>query len=417
MARLVNLRSPFLSLRMPRSAFLPSLRTELLVNFAILAVSALVFAVASVALMYDTLEPARAILYISLLIAADVAVVVAFGAVQLRRLVIQPLRRTAAAAEAIAEGDLGRRVDAQASREFAQLATSVNRMTERLLHEQAQLVRAEKLASVGRLAAGIAHEIGNPLGAISGYAHLLRVGARDDARSLEAVGGLEREASRIDRIVRGLLDYARPRRQSPAPIDVTETIRHVAGLVSEQGHLRRVALVLTLSSRAPVVMGDRHELEQIFVNLLLNAADAAGESGVVAVSTTVMSRANLEAGFERRSSDLPAGGTAHPPSPRVSAWLSRERDAHNFVKIIVADSGSGVPDADADRIFDPFFTTKEPGKGTGLGLAIVARSAENLGGIVWVERAREGGAALHLFLPLAGAASVATDDPHAVWRQ
>lgn len=403
---------------MPRSASLPSLRTELLVNFAILAVSALVFAVASVVLMYDTLDPARAILYISLLIAADVAVVVAFGAVQLRRLVVQPLRRTAAAAEAIAAGDLGRRVEAQASRELAQLATSVNRMTERLLHEQAQLVRAEKLASVGRLAAGIAHEIGNPLGAISGYAHLLRVGARDDARALEAVGGLERETARIDRIVRGLLDYARPRRQSPLPIDVTETLRHVAELVSEQGHLRHVALVLTLSNRAPVVMGDRHELEQIFVNLLLNAADAAGESGVVAVSTTVMSRANLEAGFERRSSDVPAGGTPHPPSPRVSAWLSRERDAHAFVKIIVADSGLGVPDADADRIFDPFFTTKEPGKGTGLGLAIVARSAENLGGIVWVERAREGGAALHLFLPLCAAppSPAAPGHPREPWR-
>ncbi|HET9013711.1 MAG TPA: ATP-binding protein [Gemmatimonadaceae bacterium] len=386
---------------MPRPGPLPSLRTELLVNFAILAVAALVFAVASVVLLYDTLEPARAVLYISLLIAADVAVVVAFGAYQLRRLVVQPLRRTAAAAEAIAAGDLGRRVEAHASRELAQLATSVNRMTERLLHEQAQLVRAEKLASVGRLAAGIAHEIGNPLGAISGYAHLLRVGAGTDARALDAVAGLERETARIDRIVRGLLDYARPRRLSPTSIDVNETIRHVAALVDEQGHLRHVALVLTLSPHAPVVAGDRHELEQVFVNLLLNAADAAGQSGVVAVSSTVMSRAVIEAGFERRATDPAAIGARHPPSPRVSAWLGRERAADSFVKVIVADSGVGVPDANAERIFDPFFTTKEPGKGTGLGLAIVARSVENLGGIVWVERAREGGAALHLFLPLA----------------
>jgi len=96
----------------------------------------------------------------------------------------------------------------------------------------------------------------------------------------------------------------------------------------------------------------------------------------------------------------------------VSAWLSRERAADRFVKIIVADSGVGVPAADAERIFDPFFTTKEPGKGTGLGLAIVARSVENVGGIVWVERAREGGAALHLFLPLAMAAAAARE----AWR-
>ena len=399
---------------MPRSAPPPSLRTELLVNFAILAVAALVFAIASVVLVYDTLEPARAVLYISLLIAADVAVVVAFGAYQLHRLVLQPLRRTAAAAEAIAAGDLKRRVEAHSSRELRQLATSVNHMTERLLHEHAQLVRAEKLASVGRLAAGIAHEIGNPLGSISGYAHLLRVGAGGDTRALDAVAGLERETARIDRIVRGLLDYARPRRQSPAPIDVNEAMRHVAGLVTEQGHLRHVALVMTLAPSAPVVNGDRHELEQVFVNLLLNAADAAGQGGVVAVSSTVMTRAVIEAGFERRVGDPAAREAHHPPSPRVSTWLARDPGADDFVKIIVADSGTGVPDADAERIFDPFFTTKEPGKGTGLGLAIVARSVENVGGIVWVERAREGGAALHLFLPLAGVlAPVEEPEP---WR-
>ena len=387
---------------MPRPGSPPSLRTELLVNFAILAVAALVFAVASVVLVYDTLDPARAMLYISLLIAADVAVVVTFGAFQLRRLVLQPLRSTAAAAEAIAAGDLNRRVEAHSSLELGQLATSLNRMTERLLHEQAQLVRAEKLASVGRLAAGIAHEIGNPLGAISGYAHLLRGGAGGDARMLEAVAGLERESARIDRIIRGLLDYARPRRASPTPIDVNETLRHVATLVTDQGHLRHVALMMTLAPHGPVVNGDRHELEQVFVNLLLNAADAAGQSGVVAVSSTIMTRATIEAGFDRRASDAFTRTSFHPPSPRVSAWLSRHEDSDDFVKIIVADSGAGVPDADAERIFDPFFTTKDPGKGTGLGLAIVARSVENLGGIVWVERAREGGAALHLFLPLAG---------------
>jgi two-component system NtrC family sensor kinase len=399
---------------MPRSASPPSLRTELLVNFAILAVAALVFAVASVVLMYDALDPAHAIFYISLLIAADVAVVVGFGAYQLRRLVLQPLRRTAAAAEAIAAGDLDRRVEVHSSRELRQLGTSVNRMTERLLHEQAQLVRAEKLASVGRLAAGIAHEIGNPLGAISGYAHLLRVGVAGDPRALEAVAGLERESARIDRIVRGLLDYARPRRTSPTPVDVNDTLRHVAALVNEQGHLRHVALMMTLAQDGPVVNGDRHELEQVFVNLVLNAADAAGQSGVVAVSSTIMTRATIEAGFDRRAGDSSRRMSVHPPSPRVSAWLSRNAGADTFVKIIVADSGAGVPDEDAERIFDPFFTTKEPGKGTGLGLAIVARSVENLGGIVWVERAREGGAALHLFLPLAGVL-VAADAPEP-WR-
>ena len=398
----------------------PSLRTELLVNFAVLAVAALAFAVGAVVLFYDSVEPARGALYISLLVAADVVVLVAFCGWKIDRLIVRPLRETAAATEAIADGDLRRRVSPHESRELQQLSESVNRMTDRLIEEQTQLVRAEKLASVGRLAAGVAHEIGNPLGALSGYSHILRSCVKGDAFSHEVISGVERETLRIDRIVRGLLDYARPRRQSPTPIDVNETLRHVVALVDEQGHLRRVALVLTLSPRAPVVQGDRHELEQVFVNLLLNAADAAGASGVVAVSSTIMSRSTIEQGFERRASDALSHAGHHPPSPRVSAWLARERSAESFVKIIVADSGVGVPDADVERIFDPFFTTKEPGKGTGLGLAIVARTVDNFGGIVWVERAREGGAALHLFLPLttATAPGVDPDDaPQEPWRQ
>src|SRR6476620_1352243 len=201
---------------MPRASAttLPSLRTELLATFAILALAALMFAVASVVLLYDAADPARGAFYICLLIAVDVLVVVAFGAHKLRQLVLLPLSAAAATAEEIADGDLHVRIPDQDSLELQQLAVSVNRMTERLLHEQAQLVRAEKLASVGRLAAGIAHEIGNPLGAISGYAHLLRMNAGGNAPVLEAVGGLERETTRIDRIVRGLLDYARSRRPS-----------------------------------------------------------------------------------------------------------------------------------------------------------------------------------------------------------
>jgi signal transduction histidine kinase len=386
---------------MPPRPALPSLRTELLVNFAILAAAALCLAVASVMLLYDAADPARGALYISLLIAADVAVVVAFGAYQLRRLVIQPLREAAAAAEAIAGGDLRRRVAPQGSRELHQVESSMNRMTERLLHEQANLVRAEKLASVGRLAAGIAHEIGNPLGALNGYAHLLRLTAAGEARALEVAGGVEREAARIDRIVRGLLDYARPRRSIPTPIDVNDAVRRVADLLNAQGFLRRVSLRLELASESPVIHGAPHELEQVFVNLLLNAADAVGEDGVIAVRTTFMPRELLADGFVRRAGDPPGTLVPRAPSPRVQQWLESEEHSAWVAKIVVADSGPGVPAENVERIFDPFFTTKEPGKGTGLGLAIVARVVENFRGIVWVQRAREGGAAFHLLFPLA----------------
>ena len=376
-----------------------SLRTELLVNFGVLAAAALLLAVGSVALLYDALDPRRGILYISLLIAADVAVMVAFGAVQLHRLVIRPLRETAEAAEAIAEGDLRRRVPPQPALELDQLATSVNRMTDRLLHEQAQLVRAEKLASVGRLAAGIAHEIGNPLGALTGYAHLLRGHAGADAAALDAVTGLERETARIDRIVRGLLDYARPRRATPTRVDVNDTLRRVVDLLTAQGVLRRLSLRLELAGDSPCVHGERHDLEQVMVNLLLNAADAVDHTGTVAIRTTRMARDLVEMGLKRRADDPPGTEVAHPPHPRVREWLQRQPASADVIKVVVADSGAGVPSENVERIFDPFFTTKEPGKGTGLGLAIVARIVDNFHGIVWVQKAREGGAAFHLLLP------------------
>lgn len=402
----------------PRPAPLLSLRTELLATFAILAVAALVFAVASVVLLYDAADPARGALYICLLIAADVAVVVAFGAYKLRGLVLQPLRAAAAAAEAIADGDLRRRVDGQQSRELQQVATSVNRMTERLLHEQAQLVRAEKLASVGRLAAGIAHEIGNPLGALNGYAHLLRAAAERDPATREAVSGVERETARIDRIVRGLLEYARPKRPIPTPIDINDTLRRVVDLLSAQGLLRRVSLIMELANEGPFVYGELHELEQVFVNLLLNAADAVDHTGVIAIRTTCMPGEMLETGAMRRSSDSRLTLVPHPPSPRVQQWLGAAGRPSWVVKIVVADSGPGVAEEHVERVFDPFYTTKDPGKGTGLGLAIVARVVENLEGIVWVQRAREGGAAFHLLFPLAEAAFV-LDEPYAIpteWR-
>ena len=378
----------------------PSLRTELLVNFAVLAVAALLFAVGAVVLFYDQAEAARGALYISLLVAADVVVLVAFCGWQINRLIIRPLAETAAATEAIANGDLRRRVSPYESLELQQLGESVNRMTDRLIDEQTQLVRAEKLASVGRLAAGIAHEIGNPLGALNGYTHIMRGCVKNDSLAVEAITGFERETLRIDRIVRGLLDYARPRKATPLPIDVNESLRHVVDLLNAQGVLRRVSLRLELANESPRVYGERHDLEQVFVNVLLNAAHAVEPTGEVAIRTTCMTRETLEAGMVR-AGDAPGTSVPHMPSPRVHRWLESENRPEEVVKIIIADSGPGVPDEDSERIFDPFFTTREPGKGTGLGLAIVLRIVENFQGIVWVQKAREGGAAFHLLFPLA----------------
>jgi two-component system, NtrC family, sensor kinase len=264
-------------------------------------------------------------------------------------------------------------------------------MTDRLIEEQTQLVRD---------AGGESADAGELFGALNGYTHILRGCVKGDPLAVDAISGFERETLRIDRIVRGLLDYARPRKPTPLPIDVNESLRHVVDLLNAQGVLRRVSMRLELANESPRVYGERHDLEQVFVNVLLNAAHAVEPTGQVTIRTTCMTRTTLEAGMVR-AGDAPGSTVPHMPSPRVHRWLQLENRPEEVVKIIIADSGPGVPPEDSERIFDPFFTTREPGKGTGLGLAIVLRIVENFQGIVWVQKAREGGAAFHLLFPLA----------------
>jgi two-component system NtrC family sensor kinase len=378
---------------------LPSLRWELLGNLAVLATAALMLAVASLLVFTGIAESRNAALWLTMLIIADVMIFVVFGGYLVRRLVIRPVDEIVAAAEAIAEGDLGRRAPSMGSVELARLATSLNRMTTRLLEEQTLVVRAEKMASVGRLAAGIAHEIGNPLGAINGYTHLARRRLRD--RGLEdELEAIERETTRIDRIVRGLLDYARPRRTTPESIEIDECVERVVTMLRDQGAMKQVEVRIEIPAAVPALSGDRHELEQTLVNLLLNAVDAMEGNGTVTIAARADSLASLRDDTTPRKGDSPSVLAERERNPRVRAWLHRVGEPARIVTVTVADSGPGVDPDDMERIFDPFFTTKPPGKGTGLGLAIVARIVDNLGGVVWVRPAREGGAAFVMMFPL-----------------
>jgi signal transduction histidine kinase len=383
---------------------LPSLRWELLGNLAVLATAALMLAVTSLLVFTGIAESRNAALWLTMLIIADVMIFVVFGAYLVRRLVIRPVDEIVAAAEAIAEGDLARRAPSMGSVELARLATSLNRMTTRLLEEQTLAVRAEKMASVGRLAAGIAHEIGNPLGAINGYTHLARRRLRD--RGLEdELEAIERETTRIDRIVRGLLDYARPRRTTPESIEIDECVGRVVTMLRDQGALKQVEVRIEIPAGVPALSGDRHELEQTLVNLLLNAVDAMEGNGTVTIAARADSLASLRDDTALRKGDSPSVLAERERNPRVRAWLHRVGEPARIVTVTVADSGPGVDPDIMERIFDPFFTTKPPGKGTGLGLAIVARIVDNLGGVVWVRPAREGGAAFVMMFPLGAVAS------------
>src|SRR5436853_2405060 len=247
----------------------PALRTELLFYLSFLAAAALLVGVATL-LLATSFAPERTFLLVMLLVALEVAVFIVFGRHLVNRLVLWPLERVVATADAVADGDLGRRAPDEETRDFAFLSERLNRMTDHLLDAQGQLVRSEKLASVGRLAAGVAHEVGNPLSAIGTYLEVLRRRGAD----AEVMAGLARELERIDTIVRSLLDYAQPREEALQPVDVAVVVRAAFELLQAQGAIKAVRATLDLPAELPRIRGHAHALEQALVNLLLNAVDA-----------------------------------------------------------------------------------------------------------------------------------------------
>jgi len=370
----------------------PSLRTELLFNLAFLAAAALLLGVGTV-LLVAALAPDRALPFILTTVALDVVVFIFFGRYLVSRLVLRPVERLVAVADAVAAGDFAARAPAAETRDFQVLAERLNRMTDHLLDAQSQLVRSEKLASIGRLAAGIAHEVGNPLGAIGTYVEVLRRRGADG----EVVAGLTRELDRIDQIVRGLLDYARPQEEPLAPLDPVAVLRGAHALLEAQGALKAVRADLEIAAGVPHILGRAYLLEQVIVNLDLNAVDAAS-GGLVVLGARPWA---YEPGRAAPKRATDAGRTAFPRGYERRPARVEFAAGQAGALLLVADSGPGVAAEDRDKIFEPFYTTKEPGRGTGLGLAIVARAVHDMGGVVWVDPAREGGAAFKMFFPAA----------------
>jgi two-component system, NtrC family, sensor kinase len=370
----------------------PALRTELLFYLSFLAAAALLVGVLTI-LVAGVFAPDRTYILVMLLVALEVGVFVVFGRHLINRLVLFPLERVVATADAVADGDLARRAPDAETRDFATLAERLNRMTDHLLDAQSQLIRSEKLASIGRLAAGVAHEVGNPLGAIGTYVEVMRRRGADP----EVVAGVTRELERLDRIVRGLLDYARPGDEALAPVDPGAVMRGAYGLLDAQGALKPVRPTLEVAEDGPPlrILGRGHLLEQAIVNLVLNAVDAA-PGGVVILGARAWSYETRGAP-SRRDSD--PGQLAFPRRTERRPVRSEFSPGQRGALLYVADSGPGVPPEDREKIFEPFYTTKEPGRGTGLGLAIVARAVDDMGGVVWVDTAREGGAAFKMFFP------------------
>src|SRR5437773_2667863 len=268
----------------------PSLRTELLFNLAFLAAAALLLGVGTV-LLVAALAPDRALPFILTTVALDVVVFIFFGRYLVSRLVLRPVERLVAIADAVAAGDFAAR----------------------------------------------------------------------------------------------------------APLDPVAVLRGAHALLEAQGALKAVRADLEIAAGVPHILGRAYLLEQVIVNLVLNAVDAAS-GGLVVLGARPWA---YEPGRAAPKRATDAGRTAFPRGYERRPARVEFAAGQAGALLLVADSGPGVAAEDRDKIFEPFYTTKEPGRGTGLGLAIVARAVHDMGGVVWVDPAREGGAAFKMFFPAA----------------
>jgi signal transduction histidine kinase len=403
---------------------LPTLRSELIGAFAALFTGALFVAVAGVVLVVPRLEPLQAAVYVLVLLTADVAFFLRYGMVLLRRRLLGPLEGVVHGVESISRGHFATQLPPGGSQELARLSTAVNQMAERLIADQQKLaenirslnetnrllteardamIRTEKLASVGRLSAGIAHEVGNPLGAILGY--LALVGRHVTLPHRDLVTAAEREAQRIDRIVRGLLDFARPRDTITQTIEINEVVRDTIELVQTQGHFTTIDVQVQLEPESLAVRGNPYQMQQVFVNLFVNAADALAGQADARLTVRTSRRPVVAPATQtpaRRKEDPPGIDYSH--RRRLAAIPRRpagdpESESGEVVEIVVTDNGPGFPPELIPQVFEPFVTTKEPGKGTGLGLAVCSRIIEVMGGTIQAENGAEGGAVFRVVLP------------------
>jgi signal transduction histidine kinase len=342
--------------------------------------------------LQSSLDRHRRVLVIS--IAVLVLAVVVIGQLLSRR-VARPLKSLEDKMEAVARGRLTQLDRVSDDREIVSLTHAFNHVLQELELRQTHLVRSEKLAALGTLLSGVAHELNNPLSNISSSCQiLLEEGDQGDpAFRRELLGQIDEQTIRARNIVRSLLDFARDREFKTEPLHlallVEETLRFLKGQVPAR---------VTLATDIPpdlVLHGDKQRLQQVFLNLIKNAVEALEGAGDIRI-TARRTRAT--------------GDSAPPGQGAHFLAFGRCEGQGEVVDIEIRDNGVGIAPDILPRIFDPFFTTREVGKGSGLGLFIVFEIIEEHGGCIAVESEPGHGTAFFIRLPLPSEESVKHHD-------
>ncbi|MDQ6788160.1 MAG: ATP-binding protein, partial [Acidobacteriota bacterium] len=286
----------------------------------------------------------------------------------IHRAISRPLQRITLAAVQVTDGDYGTEVDLRRSNdEIGVLAKSFNEMSrkmatdiEQLQELSNQLVRTEKLAAMGTLSAGVAHEVNNPLASISSLIQMIQAKPDLDANTKEKLALISTQITRITQVTKDMMDFARVRPAAKTAVNVNEIIETALRLASFDKSFQRLRLEKILTKNLPEIFADADQLQQVFLNLFLNARDAMPEGGKLKIET---------------------------------------KQCANEIEIEIADSGIGIKADDLKKVFDPFFSTKSAGKGTGLGLAVCYGIITAHNGRIEVTSNNSAGTAFTIFLP------------------
>ena len=314
-------------------------------------------------------HPQKIITLFILIILTITAVSSAFLAIFYIKKIIKPIDKIILTCKKIMNGDISARSNIHPPGEMGLLCKTIDNMAasieeyEKNLQKetQMQISQSEKLASIGRLASGVAHEINNPLTSILNFAHLLRSKKEQSEEDKNDINIIIQETNRVRKIVSELLDFSRQSQIKKEWVDVQKVIQQLVLIIKKQKAFSKITIIENYTKELKAICVDKNQMQQVFLNLLLNAAEAISEQGTITITTSVI---------------------------------------NEEFTISIQDTGCGIKSEDMHKVFDPFYTNKKVGKGTGLGLSVSYGIIQQYGGNIEVESKVGKGSTFRVILPL-----------------